>query len=147
LVAVYFFLFLTFCAANQYSRVQFNSGFRYLIPLVPLIYLAVSDHLVRMRRRWLTILVVPILFHSWVIAMVREPVPESWHRILTKGFQLPWLHVLRATAPATHPILSSPLLPMAIISSTLLLTYLIWKLGAKEELMLSRANCQDGDTC
>ncbi len=119
LVAIYFFLFLTFCAANQYSRIQFNSGFRYLLPLVPLVYLSVCDHLVRLLRRWLIIIVVPILFHSWVISMVRKPfIPESWYRFITEGFQLPWLTVLRATSPEDHPILSSFLLPIIIISIT-----------------------------
>jgi len=136
LVVIYLFLFLTFCAANQYSRVQFNSGFRYMIPLVPLIYLAVCDHLVRISRRWLIILVAPILFHSWVISMVREPVPESWRRVLTEGLQLPWLNVLQATSPENHPILGSPLLPVVIISLTLFLAFIFWKLGEREELKL-----------
>jgi len=140
LVAIYFFLFLTFCAANQYSRIQFNSGFRYLVPLVPLIYLAVCDHIVRIPHRWLALLVVPILFHSWVISMVREPVLESWHSVLTEGLQLPWLNVLRATSPENNPILSSPLLPVVIISFTFLLVFFIWKLGKNVELKLKAAN-------
>ncbi len=145
LIAVYFVVFLIFCAANQYSRMQFNSGFRYLLPLVPLIYLSVCDHLVRLPRRWLIIIVVPVLLNSWVISMVREPVPESWYRIITEGFQLPWLTVLRATAPEDHPVLSSSLLPIIIITFTFFLTYFIWELGKYFEFQLKRTDSQKSD--
>ncbi|WP_096893830.1 hypothetical protein [Candidatus Scalindua japonica] len=134
LTTIFFILFLSFCAANQYSRIQFNSGFRYLVPLIPLIYLSACDHLVRIPRRWLIIIVIPILLHSWVISMVREPVPESWCRVITEGLQLPWLSVLRATAPEGHPILGSSLLPTTIILLTMLLVFTIWKLGKTSAL-------------
>lgn len=140
LVAILFLLFLTFCAANQYSRMQWNTGFRYLLPLVPFIYLALCDHLVRLPRRWLIIIIVPILLHSWVISMVRAPVPESWYRVMTEGFQLPWLTVLRATSPENYPILSSFLLPIVIISFAFLLVYLIWKIGKNWELKREATN-------
>jgi hypothetical protein len=135
-VAIYFVLFLTFCAANQYSRIQFNSGFRYLVPLVPLIYLQVCDHLVRIPRRWLIVLLTPVLIHSWVISMVRESVPESWQRVLTEGIQLPWLHVLKSTSAEGHPILSSQLLPLIIILFVFLLVFFVWKIGNNKELQL-----------
>jgi hypothetical protein len=87
--AALFAALVLFCASNQYSRIQFNSGFRYLVPLVPTIFLAASDHLARLPRRWLVALAVPAVANSWVISMVREPVPESWHRVLTEGFSIP----------------------------------------------------------
>lgn len=142
LVVIYFILFLAFCSANQYSRIQFNSGFRYMLPLVPLIYLAICDHLVRLPRRWLTILLIPVLLHSWVISMVREPIFESWRHVLTEGFQLPWLTVLRSTLPENQPIISSSLLPVIIILFTGLLIFFIWKLGKNEELKLERSSRQ-----
>ena len=139
LTVIYFAMFLTFCAANQYSKVQFNSGFRYLIPLVPLIYLAVCDHLVRMQNRWLTIITVPIFLHSWVISMMREPIPESWGRFLKEGFQLPWLNVLKITSTEAHPILSrSSLLSIIVILLAFWLVFFIWKVGNKMEVKLNK---------
>ena len=44
---VFAMVFMVFCASNQYSRLQWNTGFRYLIPLVPFAFLALSDHLAR----------------------------------------------------------------------------------------------------
>jgi hypothetical protein len=125
--AAFFLAFVLFCAANQYSRIQFNSGFRYLIPLVPTIFLAASDHLARMPKRWLIALAVPVLLNSWVISMVREPVPESWRRVISEGIQYPWLTVLRMTAPEGTPVLMSPFLPIAIAGFAGIVILAIWK--------------------
>lgn len=127
-VAVYFFLFLMFCSANQFSRIQFNSGFRYMVLLVPLLYLAACDHLIRLPKYLLIPVCAVALANSWVISMVREPVPESWQRVLTGGLQLPWLSVLRATQPADHPVLGNPLLPVGIIALAGLLIYFVWSI-------------------
>jgi hypothetical protein len=136
LFAAFFFLaFLTFCAANQYSRIQFNSGFRYLVPLVPVIFLAAADHLARMSRRWLIVLAVPAVLNSWVISMVREPVPASWIRVLTEGIQFPWLTTLRLTQPKGS-IVASPFLPIAIACLTSLFIAAVWKMGKSQPKQL-----------
>ena len=132
-VALYVAAFLAFCSANQYSRIQFNSGFRYMVPLVPVIFLAVSDHLVRMPRPWLYLLLVPVFIHSWVIAMVRESVPHSWNAVLENGPRLPWLHVLEATAPQGDALLGSVWLPLLVIAFLAIVVYVIWALGARAE--------------
>jgi hypothetical protein len=124
--AVLFAALLTFCAANQYSRIQFNSGFRYLVPLVPIMFLAASDHLSRMPRKWLWVLAIPVLLNSWVIAMVREPVPASWREVLSNGIQFPWLAVLRETLPQGHPV-GSTLVPLVILALVTATIVAIWK--------------------
>lgn len=129
---VLFAALLTFCAANQYSRIQFNSGFRYLVPLVPILFLAASDHLARLPRVWLWILAIPVLLNSWVIAMVREPVPESWGEVLTNGIQFPWFAVLRATLPPGHPAVG-PLVPWAILVMVGVVIAAIWRVGLPRE--------------
>ncbi len=124
---LFFAAFLTFCSANQYSRIQFNSGFRYMIPVVPFLFLAASDHLARIKKTWLWLLAIPVLLNSWVISMVREPVPESWHRVLSEGIQLPWLTTLKATRPVDDPIFSSFLLPIGVLVLTAGLIALVWR--------------------
>lgn len=130
--AIFFLAFLTFCAANQFSRIQFNSGFRYLIPVVPIVFLAASDHLIRLRRVWLLLIAVPALLNSWVISMVREPVPVSWHEVLTHGIQFPWFNVLRMTVFQGHPMLQGPLIPLAVTLLTALTVAAIWRLGPRD---------------
>ena len=131
-VAAFFFAFLTFCAANQYSRIQFNSGFRYLMPVIPFVFLAVCDHLVRMPRKWLIALLVPVLLNSWVISMVREPVWESWRSVVTGGLQLPWLTVLAMTKPDGH-VLGSPVVPLVILALTGGLIWLVWRVRSDSD--------------
>jgi hypothetical protein len=137
---------LLFCASNQYSRIQFNSGFRYMVPLVPILFLAASDHLVRLPRRWLLLLAIPALLNSWVISMVREPVPESWERVITEGIQFPWLTVLRQTSPSDHPVLGNPLLAPAIFIFTAGVLAAIWRIGARAEIENPLLRSKPGST-
>lgn len=132
-IFIYFLAFLTFCSANQYSRIQFNSGFRYMIPLVPLIFLVISDHLVRIPKKWLLVLLIPVTAHSWVISMVREPPFESWKIILTDGLRLPWLHVLKSSSDPNNAVLNSPLLPVAVMAFGFSLVALVVWLGRRGE--------------
>jgi len=132
-VAAMVLVFLLFCAANQYARLQWNTGFRYLIPLVPFIFLQASDHLARMPRKLLVGIAAVAIFHSWVLASVREPLFESYRILLHEGVQLPWLRVLRLTSPPGASIVSSPLLPVAVLGFALLLAWGVWRFGARLE--------------
>lgn len=64
--------FMLFCAANWYSLLQFNTGFRYLLPCVPFLFLSASDWLARMRRGALFALSVLVIAHGTVLSMTRE---------------------------------------------------------------------------
>ncbi len=71
-VWAYTLAFMLFCAMNVYSLLQFNTGFRYLLPVVPMLFLAASDHLARLDRRWLGALTGAVLAHALVLSMMRE---------------------------------------------------------------------------
>jgi hypothetical protein len=133
-VALAFLATLTFCAANQYSRMQFNSGFRYLVPIVPLVFLAAADHLARMPRRWLAVVSAVAVIHSWVLTVYREPVIRSWQLLMEEGPSLPWLRVLRQTMPPGG-VLSSPLVPVGVLGLMLAAVVLIWRLGGRTSLL------------
>jgi hypothetical protein len=70
--AIFVLTFLLFCAANWYSLMQFNSGFRYLLPVVPFVFLAAADHLARLPRGWLKGIAVISIAHQMVLCMARE---------------------------------------------------------------------------
>jgi len=70
--ALFVLTFMLFCAANWYSLMQFNTGFRYLLPVVPFVFLAASDHLVRMSGPWLKGITVASIAHEVVLCMARE---------------------------------------------------------------------------
>ena len=64
--------FCLFCAMNVYSLLQFNTGFRYLLPIVPFLFLLAADHLARLERRWLAALSAAVVLHATVLSMTRE---------------------------------------------------------------------------
>lgn len=133
--------FLVFCACNQYSRLQWNTGFRYLLPLVPLLFLMLSDHLARMPRAVLTLLTVTSVAHTWVLSMTRyladhggqeDPVsvlPGSWAMVVRDGVQFPWLTVLRSSPSLQHPIVQAWWLPYAMLALVLGFVAWIWRMG------------------
>ena len=132
-------LLLVFCAANQYARMQWNSGFRHLLPIVPLLFLLACERLVRMRTAVFAAVAGLAVLHEWVLAMVRyHPQPkdlghlassavvESWRRFLAEGVQLPWLTVLRRTAPEGSPV-QAWYWPYAVLLACALLAALVWR--------------------
>ncbi len=65
-------LFLVFCAMNRYSLMQFNTGCRYLVVLVPFMFLQACDTLAHVSPRALRIITVLAVLHSLVMCMTRE---------------------------------------------------------------------------
>jgi hypothetical protein len=124
-----FLAVLLFSSANQYARLQFNSGVRYLIPVVPLLFLALVDHWIRLPRWARVTLGAFALLHSWVLTVFREPVPQAWRLFLAEGPQLPWFRVLRMTSSPDNPWLTTPLVPTALLSIILLVAVALWWWG------------------
>ncbi len=158
-------LFLLFCAANQYSRMQWNTGVRYLMPLVPFLFLAACDRLARMSTWTLLAVSVPAVIHTWILCMARdcnpnndtwreastlgtwiaqlpiETVPASYVRIWHDGLQLPWLRVLQLTSPTNHPILGQVWLPYAVLAMCGVAIAAIWMVGPSSAKPVKTSEC------
>lgn len=135
--AVTWIVFLLFTSANQYSRLQFNSGFRYLLPLVPFMMLAIADHWRHFRPGVKWAIASVTIVHSWVMTVFREPVMRSWQMFLDEGPQLPWYRVLSLTSDPSNPWLGTWWVPATILALTLLIAWTIWRLGARMEAALA----------
>jgi hypothetical protein len=92
-------LFL-FAASNQYGRLQFNSGVRYVVPSVPFLFLLAAEVLLKVP----TVIAVPLgvagTYWSWCLAMYRDVeqglgVFESLIHISVEGIRFPWLVTLQ----------------------------------------------------
>jgi hypothetical protein len=134
------FTFMLFAAANQYGRMQWNTGIRYLMPVVPFFFLAAANHLARMRGAVLALLGGAAVIHGWVVSMRRivtldrDPVPgvlEDWRRFLTEGPRIPWLDVLSRTATGRGRIPEGSVIHLAVIAGCLLLVLLLWWVGRR----------------
>jgi hypothetical protein len=124
---------LVFASSNQYSRLQFNSGFRYLLPLVPFLVLALADHWVKLGAGARCGLASAAILHAWVLTVFREPVPRSWEMLLSEGPQLPWYRVLGLTAGPGHAWLGTWWLPVLMIVGIVGVSIFVWRLGDRME--------------
>jgi hypothetical protein len=86
---------LLFTAANQYANLQWNTGFRMLSAVVPLLFVPTAAVLAAMPQRWAFGLGTIAILHSWCIAMVRQDALTSVTQVATHGTALPWLTSMR----------------------------------------------------
>lgn len=114
-IVVFTVAFFLFTAANQFARLQFNSGVRHVVPVTPFLFLLAAGVLLRMPG-WLAIAIgVLSTYWSWCLAMYRDVeqgwgVFESLIHITTGGPQLPWMTTLDRLGMLPHWITPLPLL-------------------------------------
>jgi hypothetical protein len=125
-------IFLLFCSANQYGRLQFNSGVRYIVPIVPFVFLLAAGVLLRMSRVLAVIVGTVSVYWSWCLAMYRDVeqgsgIFESIAHITLKGPRLPWLVTLDRMGYL--PVGTAPVIPMTLFAVLAALIWTLW--GAK----------------
>ena len=118
---------LVFASSVQFAALQFNTGVRYMVPAVPLLFIALVPILLRLPRAVMLLLVVPTLVISWTVSMMRESVPDSLQRLLTAGPELPWLTVLRKMSGAYVPILAEHSSPLPLFVLMGLGLWFLWR--------------------
>lgn len=124
---------MLFCATNQYARLQWNSGLRYLLPLVPFFFLALTDHWLRLSRSTRIAIGTVALVQAWVLTVYREPAVRAWQLFFEEGPRLPWYRVLSLTSSPGSPWLNTWWIPTALLFVALALVAGIWRYGAAEE--------------
>ena len=129
---------LLFVSSNQYSRLQFNSGFRYLVPLLPLLMLVAADVWRRLGRGARIAITVVAVLHAWVLTVFREPVVTSFRMFLDEGIQLPWYRVLSLTSQPGNPWLGTWWVPAAILVIMAAVLTALWRYGARLETVHAR---------
>jgi hypothetical protein len=121
-----FVALLLFCSAHQFTNLQWNTGVRYMVPIVPLLFLAAVPVLEAMPRaaRWLTIGVS--LAISLAVSMTREDIPTAFRLIAAEGPTLPMLTVLRKMSSGYDVSLPPGAFGLIILVLTALLV-LLWR--------------------
>jgi hypothetical protein len=114
-VFLYTVAFFLFAAANQYGRMQFNSGVRYVVPVTPFLFLIVAGVLLKMPR-WLAVTIGFVAtYWSWCLAMYRD-VEQGWGvfesviHITREGVRLPWLKTLELMGYLPQGLSALPIL-------------------------------------
>jgi hypothetical protein len=128
-VIIFIISYFLFCAANQYGRIQFNTGVRHIVPVIPFLFLLVAAVYVQMPK----ILAIPVgivsIYWSWCLAMYRDVefgrgIFESLIHISTKGPMIPWLKTLERMG-----YISSTLPTILLILFLAVAIWLLWAVG------------------
>ena len=124
--AVAFVGLLVFSSANQFANLQWNTGVRYMVPLVPLLFLAAVPVLIVLPRgvRWALVAVSAVI--TMAVSMYREDVPASLRLVADEGPTLPVLLVLEKMASGYDLGLGPGAFWIVVALLALVLT-LIWR--------------------
>jgi hypothetical protein len=119
-IAVFVICLFLFCSANEYGRLQFNSGVRYIVPAVPFLFLLGAGVLLRLPTVVAALIGIGGVYWSWCLAMYRDVeqgwgVLESLIHITTGGPRLPWLMTLERMGYGAGQVMLPLLLVCAII--------------------------------
>ncbi len=122
-IVVFAAAFFLFCSANQYGRMQFNTGVRHVIAVVPFLFLLAAVVLRRCPIVFGAVFGVASTYWMWCLCMYRDVerglgILESPIHITLGGFELPWLTTLERMGgqyPAyfPHGVSAVPILVVA----------------------------------
>ncbi|MCI0437043.1 MAG: DUF2079 domain-containing protein [Gemmatimonadetes bacterium] len=118
---------LIFISSVQFAFLQWNTGIRYIVPAVPLLFMALVPVLLALPRWAMLSLIVPTVAISWSVAMTRDAVPSALARVFLHGFELPWLTVLRKTAAGYAPFLADGASPLGLFVLIAVVLWLVWR--------------------
>jgi hypothetical protein len=117
-----------FCSMIHYTlRHQWQEGVRYMVPLVPFLFLLLGDVLTRIPRAIAYLLALGAVVEMWCLAMVRESPLDSMVRVFLMGFELPSLTTLSRVAANYYPALESGGSPLALILLCGAVVWGIWR--------------------
>jgi hypothetical protein len=126
--------FLLFFGGLEYTKLQWVTGIRYLVPVIPFLFLLAVEVLLKMPRIVVYGLAAAAIIESWCLAMVRpvgipeEGVLDAVKRVFLEGFQLPWLTTLSKMATQYVPFLEGRTIASApFFALTAVVLYGIWR--------------------
>jgi hypothetical protein len=131
-VVSFIFLFFIFCSANQYGRMQFYTGVRHIVPVVPFVFLLAASPLLQMPRMLAILIGVFGTYWSWCLAMYRDVefglgIFDAVKNITLQGFRLPWL----LTLDRMGYVQGSTAIPLMVLCAAAI--WIIWRFGRDEE--------------
>ena len=122
--------YLVFFSAIAYTRLQWSTGIRYLMPVVPFLFLAAAAVLIRLPRSIAFGMVTLAVTVAWSMAMVRNQygVQQNLIRVFVEGLQLPWLTTLSKMATQYAPWLSGRPSALPVMLLVAVVVWAIWSI-------------------
>ncbi|MGH7712764.1 MAG: hypothetical protein ACREOG_15850 [Gemmatimonadaceae bacterium] len=130
--------FVLFFASVHYTRLQWSTGIRYLMPIIPFLFVAAVAVLIRLPKWLAWPIVLLAVTVSWSIAMVRNQygVHTNVVRVFVEGLQLPWLSTLGRMAKQYAPWLDGRPSALPAMLFTGLIVAGIWLIKRPREPLL-----------
>ena len=116
-----------FSSANQFATLQWNTGVRYLVPLVPLLFLAARPALRAAGRGVAIAAIAASLVVSFAVSMTREGVPDALRLLLGTGPTLPVFIVLDKVASGYPALQFGVWGPVIALGGSAALLGLVWR--------------------
>ena len=116
---------------------QFNTGVRHIVPVVPFVFLLAANVLIKMPRISAILIGLLASYWSWCLVMYRDVeqgfgVFESIKHITFEGFRLPWLTTLERMGFVN----SNFAIPLLLVTGVVIC--LIWSVGSKTRARLGK---------
>lgn len=135
-ILCFFIAFVIFFSFIEYTRLQWVTGIRYIVPVIPFLFLLTAALLARIPRLLAILLGGISILTSWAMSMARRGVgvPEesmlkSIESVMSEGLQLPWLNTIsKMSVHYMGPLFLNLLTPVTIFILSGLIIFGIWKI-------------------
>jgi hypothetical protein len=128
-----FVLLWVFFSGVNYTRLQFNTGLRYLSPTLPFLFVPAAIALMRLPRRVIYFIAIAAIAQAWCLAMYRDVeigrfgVFDPVLQVFLGGFRLPFLTTLSRVGGALKEYFPNGVSPVPLFALTAAVIYGVWR--------------------
>jgi hypothetical protein len=128
---ILFLAFWLFFSGSNYTRLQFNTGVRYMIPMYPYMFVLAAVTLVRLPRVAIALIAVASFVESWSLAMYRDVeknlgVLDPIIRTFLGGLQLPAFSTISRLEFQFGQFFSNGVSPLPVFMLLAAIIFVIW---------------------
>ncbi len=125
------FAFWLFFSGSNYTRLEFNTGIRYMAAVLPFLFVPTAVVLMRLPRYAIYFIAIFSIVESWSLAMYRDVergmgLLEPILHVFTGGLQLPWLTTLARMGGAYGDYFSQGVSPLPLFLLVAAVLFGIW---------------------
>jgi hypothetical protein len=126
-----FLAFWLFFSGSNYTRLQFNTGIRYLTPMFPFLFVPVAVVLVRLPRHAILFIAVASVAESWSLAMHRDVergygMLDPILHVFIGGFKLPILTTISRMGAQLGEHVANGVSPLPLFALAAAVIFAIW---------------------